>query len=227
MGDALVGTVLRLFKWKREREAASNEPDCTVCFPGSHVKLCRALCCNVLVLDVSFRDDLRKFCAWQATACVSHEAILLWAHEGLRSRFQVGTMKVEASDADKFIGLHTLWKSCRLQVYPCMPDPWAADLYDQTDNLPLKPWASWAPAKQKVATLRGMLARAWYLSSDQQAFEMAVWEALVSLLKRAWYPWPIVRDEALKWASSWIPKGCNFSPSFNRIAVQRALDRLA
>ena len=67
MGDALGGTVLRLFKWKREREAASNKPDCTVCFPGSRVKLCRALCCNVLVLDVSFRDDLRKFCAWQAT----------------------------------------------------------------------------------------------------------------------------------------------------------------
>ena len=108
-----------------------------------------------------------------------------------------------------------------------MPDPWAADLYHETDNLPLKPWASWAPEKQKLATLRGMLARAWYLSSNEQAFEIAIWECLVSLLKRAWYPWPVVKDAALKWASSWTPKGCAQCPCFNKIAVQRALLRLA
>lgn len=227
MGDALSGTVLRLFKWKREQVTAQAEAANTVSFPGSRVKLCHVLSCNVLVLDVSFRDDLRKFCAWRTVAPISNDAVLSWACHGLRRRFQVGSMKVEASDACKFIGLHTLWIHNGLRVYPCMPDPWAAALYQETDNLPLKPWVSWAPAKQKLATLRGMLARAWYLSSDQEAFELAIWECLVSLLKRAWYPWPVVKAESLKWASSWIPKGCTHCPSSNKIAVQRALVRLA
>ena len=227
MGDALSGTVLRLFKRKRERETSPAEAANTICFPGSRVKLCHIHGCNVLVLDVSFRDDLRRFCAWNASSSISRAAISAWAHDTLCARFQVGSMKVEQSDVDKFIGLKTLWRHHRLQVYPCMPDPWAAHVYNETDCLPLKPWLSWAPKGQKIATLHGLLARAFYLSSEQVACEVAIWEALVALFKRARYPWPVVKVEALKWAESWIPKGHSSCPPSNKIAVQQALLRLA
>ena len=128
-------------------------------------------------------------------------------HEGVsRRRFQVGSMKLEQSDPGVFIGLCTKWEAGNLKIYPCLPDPWAAFIYDEVDNCPLRPWASWGPPQQKVAVVRALLCRAAYLSSHVDVFNLAVWEALVSLVHRALFPIQFVQLHALKWARTWAPR---------------------
>ena len=73
MGDALSGAVLRLFKWRREAAQLPVEEVDTVCFRRSCSKLVPVCGCNMLVLDVNFRDDLRMFCVWDGQAIIDKE----------------------------------------------------------------------------------------------------------------------------------------------------------
>ena len=61
MGDSLSSSVLRLFKLSRERMRHPQDLNIIRVFHGTRVKLARVQGCSVLVLDISFRDDLRHF----------------------------------------------------------------------------------------------------------------------------------------------------------------------
>ena len=61
LGDALSGAILRLFKWERESSQHPREDKCNVSMRGSCFKLVHLNGSNMLVLDVSFHDDLRMF----------------------------------------------------------------------------------------------------------------------------------------------------------------------
>jgi hypothetical protein len=208
MGDSLSGAILRLFKWQREQFCWANEAIDTVCIPGSRCKQVRLHDCCVLALDVSFRDDLRIFCAWDRVTGLPVTTVQEWARERLHMRFQIGSMRLDPSvPADLFTGLHTLWQNGTLVVYPKLSDPWAAAVYNQVDNAPLKPWCSWAPPQQRLAILRALLCRAWYFSSCPSVRRIAFWEALISLTLRADFPFTFVHSKSLEWARTWHPKG--------------------
>ena len=93
----------------------------------------------VLVLDVSYRDDLRMFFAWRA---------------------EVGTMSRHKADGSRGM-LQPL--PCKQ-----MPDPWAAYCYDEVDNFLLKPWQAWGPPNLFQTNVRvfcagpGLFARQHY-----------------------------------------------------------------
>ncbi|CAK9000907.1 unnamed protein product, partial [Durusdinium trenchii] len=95
MGDALSGAVLRLFKWSREAAQLPVEEADTVCFRRSCSQLVHLCGCNMLVLDVSFRDDLRMFCVWDGQAIIDRERVAQWAISRLRTRYHYGTMSLE------------------------------------------------------------------------------------------------------------------------------------
>ena len=89
---------------------------------------------NVLVLDVSFRDDLRKFCAWEGGSPAQYDCVPAWARENFSERFEVGTMKLEDSKLDVFIGLKTLWRSRALEAFPDSADQWGSVCYQDFES---------------------------------------------------------------------------------------------
>ena len=206
-GDALSSAVLRLWKWHREFVCRTATHPAVLALPDSKCKLVHLISGNLLVLDVSYRDDLRMFLAWKSQSGLTREFVFSWAWQQFTARFCTGTMCLEESDPDFFTGLSTIWAGTSLCLRPRMPDPWAAHCYDELDNFPLKPWPAWAPAKQHYATLRGLLSRAWYFCSTRNARLDALWEIFVTLVFRACFPWPVVRSRSLAWAREWTPKG--------------------
>ena len=104
MGDALSGAVLRLFKWGRLRVSSPREQQDTADLSGTCVKLARIRSCNVLVLDISFRDDIRLFCAWDASSVLTHEQMATWCAMRFKQRFCTGSMRLEGSDEGIFVG---------------------------------------------------------------------------------------------------------------------------
>ena len=111
------------------------------------------------------------------------------------------------SDACIFTGLQIVWDGAQISLQPRMPDPWAAHCYDELDNFPLKPWQSWGPPQLFKTTVRGLLCRCWYFSNSRQVFRAALWEVLVALVLRANFPWHFVKQNAMAWARTWVPKG--------------------
>ena len=105
-------------------------------------------------------------------------------------------MSLDTSDATFVTGLHTEWRGGSLVLQPRMPDPRAAHCYDELDNFPAKPWNSWAPRKQFLTTITGLLCRAWYFSTSRQSRVDAFWEVFVCLVLRAGFPWPVVCSRA-------------------------------
>lgn len=139
MGDALSSAALRLFKWVRERRRLSHERSNTISYPGFRHKLVHVCGVNIHVLDVSFRDDLRLFCVWDRYAPLPKCRVLDWGWQRFVERYCVGTMQLEESDVDIFIGIHTLWRQGCIRTRPDLHDPWGAHQYHVTDNSPLKP----------------------------------------------------------------------------------------
>ena len=205
MGDALSGAVLRLFKWRRESLCASHEAADTVSFPGTCCKHVLVKGVNILVLDVSYRDDIRLFCAWDSAAILEKREVARWAGLRLRRRFCVGTMQLEPSEHQSFIGLNTSWFGTKLVVWPCFPDPLGSLTYDIPDFRSLKPWNSWAPASQKAAAIKGWMCRIWYLSNSAEV-RMVAWHELFCSLGLAGFPHYFVARIARRWARTWTPK---------------------
>ena len=87
MSSALLG----LWKWHREFHCGVAAVAESVPIPASKCKL-HLLHCNVLVLDISYRDDLRMFFAWRPDV-VRSCAWVQW-----RQRFVVGTMFLDEAD---------------------------------------------------------------------------------------------------------------------------------
>ena len=86
MGDALSGATLRLFKWWRERTCSRDETDFVLRYPNTRMQLLRLRQTNVLVLDVSFRDDVRNFAVWSRDAGLSCDDVNSWCERRLRRR---------------------------------------------------------------------------------------------------------------------------------------------
>ena len=206
-GDSLSGAALRLFKWGRERVVACEESSYIARSPGSHCQLVRLNGSNVLVLDVSFRDDVRKFCAWESGSLLQHDCVLAWGRENFSMRFEVGTMKLEDSNPNVFIGLKTLWGSRCLEAFPDSSDAWLSASYDDFASACLKPWCSWGPVSQKRATVIGLCCRSWFLSTSRFGFREALFDYLVCLIKRALFPKGFVLKLVRDWSRVWSPKG--------------------
>ena len=179
----------------------------SVPIPASKCKLLHLLQSNVLVLDVSYRDDLRMFFAWRSCSALTPDVVRSWAWVQWRQRFVVGTMSLDKADDNVFTGLQVAWDGAYISLRPCTSDPWAAHCYGETDNFPLKPWQSWAPPQQFKTAVRGLLCRSWYFSTSRAALREALWEVFVALVYRANFPWHFVRQHSKVWALSWVPKG--------------------
>ena len=210
MGDALSGAALRLFKWWRERTCSRDETDFVLRYPNTRMQLLRLRQTNVLVLDVSFRDDVRNFAVWSRDAGLSCDDVNSWCERRLRRRYAWGSMELEQSDPDLFIGILTSWSEGRLCTTPDLRDPWGAHAYNVTDRNPLKPWCSWGPSAQKSAAVRGILARCWYFSSSRRLRVTAFWRAFCALILRANFPRDTVARIARTWAKSWTPRATAF-----------------
>ena len=205
MGDALSCAALRLFKWWRERTCGREESGSVLRYPGERTQLVHLHGCNVLVLDVSFRDDLRLFCVWDATSRLSVETVRSWCIQRMCKRFVWGSMRIEPSDPELFSDINTYLDGYVLSTLPDLRDPWAAHTYNSLDVNPLKA-CSWGPLSQKSATIRGVLARCWYLSSNRKARITAFWHALCAFILKANFPRAFVARTSKRWASSWVPK---------------------
>ena len=206
-GDALSSALLRLWKWHREFHCGVAAVAESVPIPASKCKLLHLLQSNVLVLDVSYRDDLRMFFAWRSCSALTPDVVRSWAWVQWRQRFVVGTMSLDKADDNVFTGLQVAWDGAYISLRPCTSDPWAAHCYGETDNFPLKPWQSWAPPQQFKTAVRGLLCRSWYFSTSPAALREALWEVFVALVYRANFPWHFVRQHSKVWALSWVPKG--------------------
>ena len=147
-GDALSSALLRLWKWHQEyhRKIARTAESTPIL--ESKCKLLFLVDCSVLVLDVSYRDDLRMFFAWRASSDITPNLVHAWAWSHWRRRFEVGTMSLEEADGNAFTGLQISWNAAAITLQPRMPDVWAAYCYDEVDNFPLKSWQSWGPPNQ-------------------------------------------------------------------------------
>ena len=208
-GDALSSAFLRLWKWFREYSLGLHSAAFSNCiaFDDTRCKLLHMHGANCLLLDVSYRDDLRMFFAWNANAQFSHAMLQQWAWSQFELRFRSGTMLLDESDPAKFVGLACSWMAGKLHVRPCFPDPFAAFVYSDVDSQPLVPWCSWMLPQQRKNAVRGLLCRAYYQSSSRPSRRDAFWEALISLLYRAGYPLPFIERHARLWASNWVPRG--------------------
>ena len=193
MGDSLSSAVLRLFKFNREY--ARNLDN--VNHPHTCNKTVQIQDTKVLVLDISFRDDLRLFCAWSRLSSLPAAAVHEWATEQLETRYVTGTVKLEDSDNKIFIGLSTVWVENSLVLSPAF-----ADSYN--DCRTLKPWNSWAPSHQPRAVISGLVCRAY--CQRKSAFI----NAFATLLK-ARYPLNELVQHARKWAKFWKPPHSEFS----------------
>ena len=137
-------------------------------------------------------------------------------------------MRLETSEPDIFVGLHTYWLDRGLVCQAKFNDPWGVSFYNLKDSSPLKPWCSWAPPCQRPATMRGIFARCFYLSSSPDAFTLALLDAFASLIKLADYPHEVVFNSALVWAKTWQPKKLGGLPlhfALNAGIVERAIQR--
>ena len=209
MGDALSGAILRLFKFSRER----HEIPGIVAETDTCTKILHLSGLQVLVLDVSFRDDLRLFCAWSSQLSTSQVAA--WANNALHDRYTVGSMTLERSETDSFVGLKTRWTATSLQFAPCFDDSYARD------SPTIKPWKSWAPRAQLQAVVYGMLCRCWYQCNEPEARASSFLNAFL-VLRRAGYPDEEIQARARRWALSWKPPGCSSVPAMNAIDVNTA-----
>ncbi|CAE8636833.1 unnamed protein product [Polarella glacialis] len=226
ISDALSCAALRLFKWQREQQRRPMEVRDTVNFPGSCMKLVHFLGRNMLALDASFRDDVRLFCAWEASGPISNSLVKQWSSERLKRRFTTGTMLREESDPDVFTGLHTKWIRGQLHISPVFPDPGAAIVY-QDKNCPCtKPWSSWGPPAQRTALVSGLLCRCWHQSNSDAARSSAIWEVMVTLILKAGFPRCVAQRAASKWACTWKPPGFSAAVPSNVIDVSAALETM-
>ena len=150
-GDALSSAFLRLWKWFREYSLGLHSAAFSNCiaFDDTRCKLLHMHGANCLLLDVSYRDDLRMFFAWNANAQFSHATLQQWAWSQFELRFRSGTMLLDESDPAKFVGLACSWMAGKLHVRPCFPDPFAAFVYSDVDSQPLVPWCSWMLPQQR------------------------------------------------------------------------------
>ena len=141
------------------------------------------------------------FCAWKSSGGLGASVAEKWAWEQFHARFSVGSMRLKDADASFFTG----------RVAPLFCNPACGTLgphcYDELDNFPLKPWSAWAPRKQCLTCITGLLCRTWYFCNSRQSRIDAFWEVFVSLVLRAGFPWPVVRSRAAAWAAMWIPRG--------------------
>ena len=207
-GDALSSAFLRLWKWYREfvlGHGSSALPNC-IAFPETRRRLLHLNATNCLLLDVSYRDDLRMFFAWRSNSPLSCSFLHSWAWQQFDRRFQAGTMRLECTEPELFVGLVCSWRGGQMFVKPAYPDPFAAFCYDRVDSFPLIPWCSWMPPQQKKNAVRGLLCRAFYQSSDRSGRHDAFWDVLTSLVLRAGYPLRFVKQHARHWAVTWVPK---------------------
>ena len=205
MGDALSCSALRLFKWARERICLSVDAQLCIRYPGMRIQLARIQKNNVLILDGSFRDDVRQFCAWDSSADLDPAIVQQWAGQRFCSRFVIGSMEIEPSDPDLFIGVRTCWRLGRIELKPDFHNPWGAFSYSDVDRTPLKPWCSWGPPAQRFATVHALLARCYYYSLTRECRITAIWEAFIALIHLASFPREFVFRTARKWAVSWKP----------------------
>ena len=129
MGDALSGAVLRLFKWERESSQRPMENKDTVSMRSSCSKLVHFNGSNMLVLDVSFRDDLRMFCIWGGSPGIGKRRASQWATARLRARHCSGTMALEEADSRPslacvlrlvLMAYWLPWLSLTHLVHPCI-----------------------------------------------------------------------------------------------------------
>ena len=142
-------------------------PNC-VAFDDTHCKLLQVHGANCLLLDVSYKDDLRMFFAWNANAQFLHAMLQQWTWSQFELRFRSGTMLLDESDPATFVGLACSWMAGKLHVRPSFPDPFAAFVYSDGDSQPLVPWCSWMlPQQKKRNAVRGLLCRAYYQSSSR------------------------------------------------------------
>jgi len=153
MGDALSGAVLRLFKWERESSQRPMANKDTVSVRSSCSKLVHFNGSNMLVLDVSFRDDLRMFCIWGGTPGIDKRRASQWATARLRAR-HCWYHGLGGSRFQTFIGLRTTFGVDGLLVALAFPDPLGASLYHIVDLRIWQPWSSWNPRSQKVAIIK-------------------------------------------------------------------------
>ena len=203
MGDALSCAALRLFKWWRE--TSTPLADDVVHYPSSRCHLVSLHTHNLLVLDLSFRDDIRFFCAWRSSG-LSQSSVLAWCSSLAKRRYEHGSMTLDNADPNIFIGLHTTWHNSDLVTRPCLHDPWGTHTYHLGDNCRLLPWCSWGSAHRKLATIRGLFARSWYLSSNGAARITAFHQTLCALTLTAGFPTRRVLHEVRLWTRSWCPK---------------------
>ena len=152
--------------------------------------------CDVLSFNVILR----------VTTFIAQFVVERWCMRRLRKRYCWGSMLLDECYADSFIGVTTRWSYGLLEAFPCFMDPFGASAYNSLDHCPIKSWCSWAPTAQKVATIRGILARCWYLSSSSCVRVHAYWQAFNALVHVAEYPYVFVRGCARSWASSWVPR---------------------
>lgn len=205
-GDALSSALLRLWKWYQEYHCKIARTAESTPILETKCKLLFLFDCCVLVLDVSYRDDLRMFFAWRTSSGITPNFVHAWAWTQWRRRFEVGTMCLEEADGNVFTGLQISWNAAAITLQPRMPDPWAAYCYDEVDNFPLKPWQSWGPSNLFRTNVKGLLCRSWYFCNSRLALRAALWEVFVALVFRASYDWQFVRRLALDWALNWTPK---------------------
>ena len=84
-----------------------TEPEVFARIKGTHVQIVRIEGTFVVVLDVSFRDDIRLSCAWERSSKIDPDSVSKWARGRIMKRFQVGIMMLEGSDPSLFIGCNT------------------------------------------------------------------------------------------------------------------------
>ena len=226
MGDALSGAVLRLFKWSREAAQLPVEKADTVCFRRSCSKLVHLCGCNMLVLDVSFRDDLRMFCVWDGQAIIDRERVAQWAISRLRARYHYGTMSLEECEFRTFIGLRTEFGDEGLFVAPVFPDPFGSCSYHTVDMRILQPWSSWTPRSQRTAVIKGWLCRIFHLSSCSEGRALAFEEAFLSLCSLAGFPKDLLARVTRDWILRWVSAKDARAVQCVRLEVERALWRL-
>ena len=125
-------------------------------YPTPRASFCTFFESNVLALDISYRDDLRMFCAWHSGSSIMPDLVRSWAWAQWRRRFLVGTMSVEEADPGCFFGLQVEWEGAYIGLRPRTPDPWAAHCYDEVDNFPLKP------------SVKGLFCRACFFQFENE-----------------------------------------------------------
>ena len=206
MGDPLSSAALRLFKWVRETACSKAGEENVVRYKNSRSQLVRLQGCNVVFLDVYFRDDLRHFAMWDSTSSLSAAQVRVWARRRAQRRYDVGTMLLESAEVSEFIGLNTVFTRGRLDVWVRCPDPWAIRTYGLRDACTLKPWASWAPLQQRAGVVRNLLSRCFYFANSGAGRVRSYSETLSLLLSCVGFPMRIIRQEAERWAMSFRPK---------------------